>query len=63
MIVATVPCGGHYLVDTLAGLVVAAVSILVVRRVQRATGAQGWKHSAPPPAIARAKSPQEQAKS
>jgi membrane-associated phospholipid phosphatase len=35
MILATVPCGGHYLVDTLAGLVVAAISILVVRKIRR----------------------------
>jgi len=35
VIVATVPCGGHYLVDTIAGLAVAAVSILVVRRARR----------------------------
>ena len=40
LIVATVPCGGHYLVDTIAGLAVAAVSILVVREMRRSTGAQ-----------------------
>jgi membrane-associated phospholipid phosphatase len=36
MIVATVPCGGHYLVDTIAGLAVAAVAILVVRKIRPA---------------------------
>jgi membrane-associated phospholipid phosphatase len=38
LIVATVPCGGHYLVDTIAGLAVAVVSILVVRKIRRAIG-------------------------
>ena len=36
MIVATVPCGGHYLVDTIAGLAVAAIGILVVRKIRPA---------------------------
>src|SRR5206468_5125911 len=40
MIIATVPCGGHYLVDTIAGLAVAAVSILVVRKIRRSIVAQ-----------------------
>ena len=41
VILATVPCGGHYLVDTIAGLAVAAVSILVVRKIRRAIATQG----------------------
>jgi membrane-associated phospholipid phosphatase len=36
MILATVPCGGHYLVDTIAGLAVAVVAILVVRKIRPA---------------------------
>jgi membrane-associated phospholipid phosphatase len=40
LIVATLPCGGHYLVDTIAGLAVAAVSILVVRKVRRSIAGQ-----------------------
>jgi hypothetical protein len=35
MIIATPPIGGHYLTDTLAGVAVALVSILVARRLQR----------------------------
>jgi membrane-associated phospholipid phosphatase len=35
LIAATPPCGGHYLVDTIAGLAVAAISILVVRKIRR----------------------------
>jgi len=34
VILATVPCGGHYLVDTIAGLAVAAISILIVRNMR-----------------------------
>jgi hypothetical protein len=45
LIAATPSCGGHYLVDTIAGLAVAAVSILVVRRIRRAIVMQG-SHSA-----------------
>ena len=41
LIIATVPCGGHYLVDTIAGLAVAAASILVVRREHRAPSTTG----------------------
>jgi membrane-associated phospholipid phosphatase len=41
LILGTVPCGGHYLVDTIAGLIVAAVSILVVRKMRRASVVQG----------------------
>jgi hypothetical protein len=33
VIPATVPRGSHYLVDTIAGLAVAAVSILLVRKL------------------------------
>src|SRR5438876_6503711 len=40
LIAATPPCGGHYLVDTIAGLAVAAVSILLVRRLRRSIPAQ-----------------------
>ena len=36
LILATVPSGGHYLVDTIAGLAVAVISILVVRKIRRA---------------------------
>jgi len=41
LILGTVPCGGHYLVDTIAGLIVAAVSILVVRKIRRASVVPG----------------------
>jgi membrane-associated phospholipid phosphatase len=40
VIIATVPCGGHYLIDTIAGLAVAAISILVVRKIRRSIGGQ-----------------------
>ena len=40
MIIATVPCGGHYLVDTIAGIAAASVSILLVRRLRRSNGTQ-----------------------
>jgi membrane-associated phospholipid phosphatase len=46
VIVATVPCGGHYLVDTIAGLAVAAISILLVRRLRRAIVAQESSNAA-----------------
>ena len=36
IILATVPCGGHYFVDTVAGLAVAVVSILAVGKIRRA---------------------------
>jgi len=35
VILATLPCGGHYLVDTIAGLAVAVISILIVRKTRR----------------------------
>src|SRR5438105_6768760 len=34
MIVATAPSGGHYLIDTIAGLAVAAVAIVIVRKIR-----------------------------
>ena len=46
VILATLPCGGHYLVDTIAGLGVAAVSILVVRRLRRSIAAQESSNAA-----------------
>ena len=46
LIAATPPCGGHYLVDTIAGLAVAAVSILLVRRLRRSIAAQESSNAA-----------------
>jgi len=46
IIVATPPCGGHYLVDTIAGLAVAAVSIRLVRKIRRAIGVQDLRYLA-----------------
>ena len=46
VIVATVPSGGHYLVDTIAGLAVAVVSILAVRKIRRAIVVQESHHAA-----------------
>ncbi len=40
LIVATPPCGGHYLVDTIAGMAAASASILLVRKIRRAIGVQ-----------------------
>ena len=46
LIAATPPCGGHYLVDTIAGLAVAAASILLVRRLRRSIAAQESSNAA-----------------
>jgi membrane-associated phospholipid phosphatase len=46
LIVSTPPCGGHYLVDTIAGLAVAAISILLVRRLRRSIVAQESSNAA-----------------
>ena len=54
-IVATVPCGGHYLVDTIAGLAVAAISILIVRTIRRAIVARESSNTAARRADGRAK--------
>jgi membrane-associated phospholipid phosphatase len=35
LIIGTSPCGGHYLVDTIAGVLAAIVSILLTRRILR----------------------------
>jgi membrane-associated phospholipid phosphatase len=46
LIAATPPIGGHYLVDTIAGLAVAAVSILIVRKIRQGTVAQELHNAA-----------------
>ena len=46
LIAATPPVGGHYLVDTIAGLAVAAVSILLVRRLRRSIATQESSNAA-----------------
>lgn len=54
-ILATLPCGGHYLVDTIAGLAVGAISILVVRKMRRSIVAQESSNAAARRADGRAK--------
>jgi membrane-associated phospholipid phosphatase len=50
MLAATPPIGGHYLVDTLAGLAVAVVAIAVSRRLQPASVSANDSRLALPPA-------------
>jgi membrane-associated phospholipid phosphatase len=62
LIVATLPCGGHYLVDTIAGLAVAVVSILVVRKMRRAIVMQESHNAERDAVISARQSPQTQGK-